>query len=229
MGLHRGHDNALGQREEALVERPGEHDWALDQVHHLVQHAARVAPAADGIECLDDQAAALLRVRLDPVRPQRVLVGGRVGDLDLPAGEAVPEGRTTRGRPVELDGDGLPVELCAQPAHRPREAGAAGAPHHRLAEREPVHDRAQPPGQHVGEGNARDDRVHVTVAPLEPGDIEAGAAREALRGLRRTALLVERHPLRRAATHLVRGSLRQLLHQHGEAPGPDQKPRGLLP
>ena len=40
--LHRGHEHAVGQLQVPLVEAPGDHVHALDQVLHLVEHARRV-------------------------------------------------------------------------------------------------------------------------------------------------------------------------------------------
>ena len=115
--LHRRLDDAWRQLQEALVEAPLEHDRALDQEDDLLDHPGRVAPAADRIEPLEDLAAALVLVGLDPGSPQDldVLVGAR--QLDLAAREAVPVGQVSGFEPGDRDLQRRLVELGAEPAH----------------------------------------------------------------------------------------------------------------
>ena len=135
MALHGGDDHPLRQADEALVELGSEDVRPLDHVHDLLELAERVLPVTQRVERLDDEAAALCGVRLDVRSAQRRNVGAGGRDVDLAVGEAMAEGRAGAGQR-------LVVELLAEPPHRARETLAAVVPAHRLAELEPVDDRA---------------------------------------------------------------------------------------
>ena len=127
MRLHRSHHHALGKLQKALVERPFQNGHALDQVHDLLEHAARIAPAARRrVEARHDLAAPLFGIRLDPCTAKPLDVLARVWHFDRTVGEAMAEGCVADRR--------LAVELGKQPAHWAREANAALVPAHRLCE-----------------------------------------------------------------------------------------------
>src|SRR5207253_2031236 len=110
------------------------------------------------VEPFADHALPLGRVRLDPGRAQRLLVGRRARDLDLADEEAAPERRSVAPQR-------LLVELLAGPADRPREAVAGLVPAHRLREREAVRDLPHPLDEHLAaQLLARDARPEEAVA-----------------------------------------------------------------
>ena len=141
--LHGGDDHALGQAEEPLVELRLEDERPLDHVHDLLELAERVLPLAERVERLhDDDGGA----RRNPARRSRRgacrRTPARTAMSSFAVREAVAEGRAgARQR--------LSVELLAEPAHGTREAVAAVVPAHRLAELEPVDDRAHPREQRL--------------------------------------------------------------------------------
>ena len=167
MRLHRRLDDARRELEETLVEAPLEHRRALDEEHHLLEHAGGVAPTADRVEPLDDLAAALVLLRLDAGGSQHldILVGAR--QLHLAARKAVAVRQVTRLQPGDLDLHRCLVELRAEPAHRPGEAQPILLPDHRLAERQAVDDGGELLGQGLRDRTPGHDHAEKAVARLE--------------------------------------------------------------
>ena len=215
MRLHRSLDHARRQLEEALVERADDDRRALDQVQHLLELAEQVAPRPHRVELLDDQAAPLALVGLDPRVAQVAEVGARVEDLQLGVREAVAEGEAAGADACHLELDRLGVELGEQPAQGPREAQAAGVPGHRLAEGEAAHDLGQQRRQHLAHRLARHLDAEAAVALDQVGRQLAVLAREA-----RDRLLVHRR--RRALDPGVGGALGQALDDDRQPPRPDE-------
>ena len=153
--LHRGRDDALGELQEPLVEAALEHGRPFVQVDDLAEHArVRVVEAERG-EPVADRLLAHRLVGLDPGAAQRLRVRVRRGDLDLAGGEPVAVGDAARRDSFDVDGDRLGVELHAEPADRARKAQPARDPDHRLAEREPAHERLDLAGKRVAQVPAR--------------------------------------------------------------------------
>ena len=210
VGLHRRHDHPLRELQEPLVEAALEHDRLLDEVDDLGELAAGIAPAPHHVEPFDDLAAPLVGYRLDVRSAQLIGVGGSARDLDRTVREAVPE----RGLPQ----DRLGVEHRQHPAHRAREAHAACVPAHRLREGESADDPVDLLGQDL--------------AQLATGHSDAEKAVAHLQLLHRdTVLLCEAggsslaQVLRRTLDPLVRRSLRQVVDQEADPPGPDEELR----
>ena len=211
MRLHRRHDHAFGQLEEALVERALEDDRALDEMHDLVQDAGGVAPLAEPIEALRDLAQALCPIRLDARLAQRLRVRARRRDLDRAVREAVAvrDVAARRNRHV----DRLGVEEGADPADGPREAETALVPAHRAGEGEPAHDLLEALRQHLGERLAGNRDAEEPLSRLE---LRHGDAVAPCKSLRRP--LGER--LRRAFHPLVGRPLLELVQDEGEPARP---------
>src|SRR5205807_2408123 len=72
--LHRRLDHAPRQREVALVEAALEHERLLDEVDHLLEHVAGVAPALKRVQPLDDRPPATRAVGIDTRREQRLRI-----------------------------------------------------------------------------------------------------------------------------------------------------------
>src|SRR5205814_7132281 len=89
--LHGRDDHALGELKEPLVETTLENMRLLDELDHLGELAAGVAPVPEGVEPRDDLAAPLLGDRLDVSGAQRLDVRGGARDLDRAVGKTVPE------------------------------------------------------------------------------------------------------------------------------------------
>ena len=120
--LHRGHDHALGQLEEALVERCPRARSRSRPGRRPPRARRRIAPAAERVEPRDDLRGAAPR---RPARRLRRAAARRTrracGDLDRAVREAVPEA-TSRRPTVSAS------SFAQEPAHGPREADAARRP-----------------------------------------------------------------------------------------------------
>ena len=212
--LHGRLDDAPRKLQEPLVEAALEHGRALDKEDDLFDDAGGVAPAADRVESLDDQAAALVLLRLDTRRTEHLDVLVCPPQLDLAAREPVPVGQVAGLEPGHVDLQRLPVELGAQPADGPREAEPVLLPDHRLAEGQSLDDRRELLGQRLRDRPARDDDAEKAVAHHEVLHGDALLAGEPRRRCVPQVLRRALHP----AVGLVFGNLG---HEQREAPRTD--------
>ena len=148
--LHRRDDHALGQLQEALVERAlrarrpsrrGRRPRRACRAGRSTARARRARPRSARTERHGParrrrRAALEVALRRRRSRPAR--------DASRGARRRCPP----LGTPSSGDLDGRVVELRAEPANRPREP-EPGAPRHRLRELEPAHDRREALGEHL--------------------------------------------------------------------------------
>ena len=218
MGLHRGHDHAFRQVEEALVEAPLENERRLDEIHHLLQDPGRVPPLAGRVEALDDQSAPLRRVGLDLCFTQDGLVSRGLRYLDRAGDEAMAVGDAARGDRLRADLDRLCVQLRADPPDRPREAEVELAvPDHGLAGGEASHDLPEP----LAERGRRLAAPDVVVANRQLVDAEAEPPGEPFRRLGRLVAF-EGDPDPGPSLLLACCVRLEALDEESEPPGPDQ-------
>jgi hypothetical protein len=135
--LHRRVDHASRQREEALVERTLEDDHLLDEMNDLPQLAEGIAPLAECVEPLPNEALTLGRVRLHVYGAQCLCIGLGGRQVDLAVGEAVPQSRGA----VALHRRS--VQAGAGPPDGPRKTESRSVPPHRLAEAQAADDLVQ--------------------------------------------------------------------------------------
>ena len=186
---------------------------------------AGIAPVAERVEPLHDQAAALSGVDDDSRFAERALVVGGVLDHDLSGREAVACGSITRGDGVGADVDRRRAVLGAEPADRPRKPDLVGLreardPRHGLPCAEAERDLPEP----VAQGGRLAATPDVAVAKLELVHGEAEPAREALGRFRRLAL-GEGDRLRRPALLLASLFELEVLDDERDAPRPDERER----
>ena len=228
MRLHRRHDDALRQREKALVERAVEHDRALDEVDDLLEHAGRVAPRSDRVETLVDEAPPLVGIRLDTGRTKPFGVSLRALYLDFAGvAEPMPVRRASAGNPGEGNRHGFTVELGAEPPDGSREAQIRRPPAHGFPEAQATHDAGEPVRQDLGQRNARHTPPDVPVPALEIRRLDTEAACEPLPRLRRRAVLVEGGAFGRAPALLVGRPVGHAFHDERQPSRPDEERRRI--
>ena len=231
MVLQRRDQHLARQREEALLEAPGEGRRPLHQRGHLVEQrlADERATPVLGRERRDARADQLAAAREIGDHAPRLLeasgIARRRGERDLPRRHEAMAARAVAGGDAEqCRRHDVPAEHQHDPVHRAHEFRAAAAPAHALGDRQPVERGLHDASQQRGGRGARPDAGVIEELALrlldaaELGDGRAAGLGERGRGAGRRAIRRERRADRGALAlqFLVRLVLGDAAHEQRE-------------